>query len=547
MKPVIGMCGRRLRLAAGPAVLAAILVAAGAVYLASAPSSVSAHHLCPNTGSPFGAFNIDTYEAAQYKDLYARTFELGAFNKIAPEQPGFALPGIQTGPRSAGSSTVANPYIPPVILKSIAFLESGWAQASYDPAVQYGEVGPVLSSHDCGYGLMQVTTGMQNVSNVPNIEQAMIGTHYAFNVARGARILAEKWNMSPEHRPIVGERDPNLLENWYYALWGYNGFAFSNHPLNPAYSTNRVPYSCGPTNDGYGHDRSQYPYQELVLGCVERPPTRAGSHLWNSIPVHLPELNNPAFAGPLNTANWNACSYNLNCSPMDIPTPNAFHTDGTTITVPREQVMGQPSMTLDQTAMSLSLNSSNPIATVSLKVNNAGTGILGYQAITPSTWLKVAGGGAGVALGDELGGYDGTITLLADATGQAPGDYTGSVTVNSLYASGAPQTLTINMSLGPVTTPAPVLGKWGDNDCSGVPADPVDALLVLRNDAGLVANTNGCPGMGWILGNLIWGDIDCMDGLIPTDALKTLRANLGEPIEQYGACPAVGATVNLVP
>ena len=58
--------------------------------------------------------------------------------------------------------------IPPVLLKAIAWIESGWAQASYDPPVQYGQVGPVLSSHDCGYGIMQVTSGMQNVSGVPN-------------------------------------------------------------------------------------------------------------------------------------------------------------------------------------------------------------------------------------------------------------------------------------------------------------------------------------------------------------------------------------------
>ena len=26
---------------------------------------------------------------------------------------------------------------------------------------------------------------------------------------------------------------PVLLENWYYAIWSYNGFAETNHPLNP--------------------------------------------------------------------------------------------------------------------------------------------------------------------------------------------------------------------------------------------------------------------------------------------------------------------------
>src|SRR5690606_41558925 len=56
------------------------------------------------------------------------------------------------------------------------------------------------------------------------------------------QILAEKWNVAPEQRPVVGtdtQSDPALIENWYYAVWGYNGFTGpgsnrSNHPLDSA-------------------------------------------------------------------------------------------------------------------------------------------------------------------------------------------------------------------------------------------------------------------------------------------------------------------------
>ena len=58
--------------------------------------------------------------------------------------------------------------------------------------VHYGALGPTLVSHDCGYGITQVTTGMQNISGVPNVEQSMIGGHYAFNIARGAQILVDE-------------------------------------------------------------------------------------------------------------------------------------------------------------------------------------------------------------------------------------------------------------------------------------------------------------------------------------------------------------------
>src|SRR3990172_8717463 len=224
-----------------------------------APQTARASRLCSATGSAAGPFPFEAYEAADYRNTYARSLELAGFNQLFPEHEGFALPRLESGDRAAGSSQTVDPYIPPVILKSIAWIESGWAQASYDPLVQYGEVGPALISHDCGYGIMQVTSGMQNVTGVPNLDQVMIGGHYAFNMARGARILADKWNMAPEFRPVVGNRDPNIIENWYFALWGYNGFAFKNHPLNPVYDPNRAPYTCV-------EDRAGYPYQELVLG-----------------------------------------------------------------------------------------------------------------------------------------------------------------------------------------------------------------------------------------------------------------------------------------
>jgi hypothetical protein len=545
--PVIDKCERQLRLAARPGVIAAVVIASVALYLTSDPSPAAAHHFCPNTGSPFGPFEMDTYEAADYKELYAATFELGGFNQIGPEYESFALPGIETGNRGAGSEELGDPYIPPVILKSISFLESGWAQASYDPLVEYGEIGPVLSSHDCGYGLMQITTGMQNVSNVPNLDQVMIGTHYAFNVARGARILADKWNMSPETRPIVGARESELIENWYYALWGYNGFAYSNHPLNPAYQINRIPYSCGPTGDGFGHDRTQYPYQELVFGCIERPPTRSGTLLWESIETHLPELTDAKFAGPLDIGNWNDCAYSAQCEPMDIPTPNTNHQDPTEPSGSREEILGEPILALPVETINLNLTPSKSSKVFTFQVRNLGSGVLGYQAITTNTWLDVIGGSAGVALGDDLGGDDGKVTLLADASAIQPGEYTATVKVSSLYADNAPQVYTIKLTYGTATPKPPTSVVWGDNDCSIAPPNPVDSLLTLRFDAGLSVNMGGCPPFGSAISgsSLKWGDVDCSGDVGPIDALKILRFDAGEAVSQAAGCPALGSDFDL--
>lgn len=413
-----------------------VLCVAG-LALATKDRPVDASHLCGATGSPFGPFDLQTYEDGNYKNTYARALELAGYNRLFPELPGFALPRLETGDRSAGSGQTVDPYIPPVILKSIAYLESGWAQASYDPPVQYGEVGPVLVSHDCGYGIMQVTTGMQNVSGAPNQEQAMIGGHYAFNMARGARILAEKWNLPPEYRPIVGARNPGIIEDWYYALWGYNGFAFKNHPLNSAYDPNRPPYACAP--NGYS-----YPYQELVLGCVANPPTRAGVRLWDPVPVHLPDLSQPA----LSVSNWNACSYSLDCAAMDMPTPNPWHADPTQVSVSREQIIGSPMASVSSNPLSFQSLPGQQSLSTNVTIGNAGSGPFAWTVSLSASWIRVSPL-QGVSLGSNLGSLPQSVRVFADATQLAPGNHGGTLTVQSLYAGAAPVNIpvTVNVSL----------------------------------------------------------------------------------------------------
>ncbi|HUF52408.1 MAG TPA: hypothetical protein VMR52_01385 [Dehalococcoidia bacterium] len=99
----------------------------------------------------------------------------------------------------------------------------------------------------------------------------------------------------------------------------------------------------------------------------------------------------------------------------------------------------------------------------------------------------------------------------------------------------------------PTATPAGDPVAWGDNNCSGAP-DPVDALLTLRHDAGLNANTGDCPQLGAQVNVLIaavyaWGDFDCSTAVDPIDALKLLRFDAGLNVGQEAGCPAPGAQV----
>ncbi|MDO8615956.1 MAG: hypothetical protein Q7T33_09530 [Dehalococcoidia bacterium] len=506
------------------------------------PPQADAHDLCGATGSPFGPFDLQAYEHGDYKNAYARTMDLAGFNGLFPELPSFALPPLETAGRDAASAQTAPPYIPPVILKAIGWIESGWAQADY--SVPYGGIGGVLASHDCGYGIMQITSGMQNVSGVPSLDQAMIGGHYAFNIARGARILADKWNMAPEWRPIVGNREANLIENWYYALWGYNGFAFKNHPLNADYQGARPPFSCAPDGDGFGHDRSQYPYQELILGCAGRPPLRSGTALWPAQELHLPDLSDAAFAQPLRLENWSPCSHDLQCAPMDIPTPNTNHTDPALASATRTQVLGAPALAVSPPALTLSTDGAqNPSAT--LTITNSGSSLLAWRATASAPWLRVSRF-QGIALGADLGATAMEMTVSVDAAALPADGGTAAVTFESLYAAGAPAAVQVTVYRAP---PPPPSAVWGDVDClDGVNIG--DAQKTARALIGLPLEAGpSCPRIGeqiMVDGTpRLWGDMDCGGAANIGDAQKLARLLIGLAAGQAADCPAAGSAVEL--
>jgi len=105
-------------------------------------------------------------------------------------------------------------------------------------------------------------------------------------------------------------------------------------------------------------------------------------------------------------------------------------------------------------------------------------------------------------------------------------------------------------------TPSPTAGvsqKWADLNCNGS-VGPVDALLALRFDAGLsTSQSPGCPPIGAVTrvfaarvaggSELVWGDVDCSGEVNPVDALKLLRYDAGLTVNQPAGCPQIGSTV----
>jgi hypothetical protein len=79
----------------------------------------------------------------------------------------------------------------------------------------------------------------------------------------------------------------------------------------------------------------------------------------------------------------------------------------------------------------------------------------------------------------------------------------------------------------------------------------VDALLTLREDAGLPVDTGDCPQLGaevdvFLASLHIWGDVDCSGALTPVDSLKILRFDAGLSVSQEEDCPLMGAQVTIV-
>ncbi len=545
----------------------AVIFALLAIALSSDPKGASANDIVPSC-----AFDIDTnpnafsymqtyeYKSPNWKITYGKTLELAGFNQLLPEQPAFALPNLTNNSPGAPAQ-----YIPPTLLKAIAWVESSWVQASIHPLVPYGSVGSTLVSFDCGYGIMQVTSGMQNYpSPAPTLEQAMTGGHFAFNIAKGARILADKWNWTwlPPAGPVVGDGNTSKVENWYYATWMYNGFAWSNHPLNPINRPNdplKLPYSCGPEGDGFGHNRGEYTYQDLVFGCMAHPPVLNGAVLWQPLAVTLPDLNDPANAGLLDIESFNKCQAGewTACSAMNIPTPSSAHTDLTTLQSSRDQVLGSPALAVSQTQVAVQAPAGSVATSAAITVTNPGTGLLAWRATGSAPWLYPTRL-QGVALGSDLGGQGSQIGATVNAAGLAPGVYTGAIVVESLYAGGAPASIQVQLTVTespfppsptpspsptptptptPSPTPEPPSALLGDVDCS-TEVNVIDALGILQYAAQLASPACVLPPVG---------NTNCSDGEFEPDvidALSVLRYVAGIPIVTNG-CPPIGSPLSI--
>lgn len=107
--------------------------------------------------------------------------------------------------------------IPPHILFGIAFQESGWRE--------YGSDGKTLVSGDGGIGIMQLTG-----ATAAQFDVNRLASDIAYNIDCGAKVVIDKWNISPIIGDGVGNSGREKLENWYYTIWYYNSGGNVNNP-----------------------------------------------------------------------------------------------------------------------------------------------------------------------------------------------------------------------------------------------------------------------------------------------------------------------------
>jgi RHS repeat-associated protein len=235
-----------------------------------------------------------------------------------------ALPGSANTDFPAiglSSPSGSNGTVPPLVVDAIMAQESNWNQASWhalpgvagDPLVAdyYGAAGSIssinYSAADCGYGIMQVTTGMRaSDTQFTAAEEAAVATKTSENVAAGLQILASTWNQLYSAGVVANGGDPQKLENWYFAAWAYNtgfhaqsgsnpwGLGWTNNPQNSSWNPSRAPFLRNTYGDA-AHP-GDWPYQEKIMGWMGRalldthanpnytPAVYHGTNTWMQLP-----------------------------------------------------------------------------------------------------------------------------------------------------------------------------------------------------------------------------------------------------------------------
>ena len=130
------------------------------------------------------------------------------------------------------------------------------------------------------------------VTDVPlGTDVDRLKTDIAYNIDVGAGILDEKWGYAPSVFSVIGGGDRRCYEDWFFAVWAYNGLT----PGNP------YPYLVwGHVADGRGRWTglavTPVSAKRLVDGMPPRGatvPTPQPEHWWSATRLPRPSMSAP--------------------------------------------------------------------------------------------------------------------------------------------------------------------------------------------------------------------------------------------------------------
>lgn len=184
--------------------------------------NIPQHKLINNKTNTYKLLNLDTYyeeEKNSLEHLKAHIYQTNNASSTNTMKNPSRREILRT------MSHIGQKYnIPPEILFAIGYAESEFTQfKNGKPYIDNG-----------GIGIMQVmTTGYSF-----DVDKAKYD--YKYNIEIGALILIDKWNMQNTTvsrkgekgnlLPVIGDKNPLILENWYFVLWAYNGYSAENNP-----------------------------------------------------------------------------------------------------------------------------------------------------------------------------------------------------------------------------------------------------------------------------------------------------------------------------
>jgi hypothetical protein len=128
------------------------------------------------------------------------------------------------------------------------------------------------------------------------------------------------------------------------------------------------------------------------------PPVRNNTVLWTPLAASLPNTTLPQWFAPLALSNF-VFPY----SGMDMPTPQPVHIEAAPALRPDllARAIGSPSLGVNTDSVAVSVKGRPEDARATIRVQNGGSGLLVWSAVSDEKWL-VVDPPAGVALGSDL-------------------------------------------------------------------------------------------------------------------------------------------------